>query len=513
MRPIDYPNALADLVVVELRGPAQVGFLVRPVSPGAFRLVAWPEGLPDADLFVHAALTFGSASGPPAHAVFDVAAHPARGVALWRWALVATSEAHTPVEDLARAVLGNEDVASGCFRLRDPIRDRDLRLVVWSCHQPYVTWEGSRAILGDDSAAILEWYAAETARFDPHAIWGGGDTGYSDGTVATDFSNQVYEKGAWYRNPANRRWLTGEYRKMYRAFWSLEPMRRIMGRYPHLFIWDDHEIHDGWGSEGIDFEAGNVEMFRIARAVADEYILNAGPRVRPGPGEAHQAYVMGPVAAFVFDTRSRRNYESPRERLISQQQLDDFRSFLAAVARRPEITHLVTCTTVPFVNLRTWVLSLVTRAPDILNDSVLQGVRDDVRDSWTSPGNLETLSSVLGSYRTFINERPDARVWNISGDIHVANAYEIEIPGAVRPLLQLTTSAITNRMHPSKFVEAATEINGGAYVEGVGNVRRVWETVTDPNVLFLTLGHERAEATLKVWSASEQGDRDLHLAG
>ena len=107
------------------------------------------------------------------------------------------------------------------------------------------------------------------------------------------------------------------------------------------------------------------------------------------------------------------------------------------------ITDLVTSTSVPFVGLRSWVTELITRAPDFLNDSVLEGVRDDVRDSWTSPGNKPTLIRVLGALRSFMQSRPDVRVTNVAGDIHVAQAYAIEMPGAPGSLYQITTSALT----------------------------------------------------------------------
>jgi hypothetical protein len=416
------------------------------------------------------------------------------------------------MEDLAGAILNADVVARGNFRLHDNASNSEVRLVAWSCHMPYETEATGDAIFGEHAESILKWYALRVFEFQPHFIWGEGDAAYSDGTSATDFSNEVYDKGEWYRNPLNRMWLKEEYRNMYRYFWSFAPMRSVMGKFPHLFIWDDHEIHDGWGSEGKDFEPGNLEMFKVAKEVAEEYILNAGPRIRPEGEEAHQAYAIGPMAAFIFDTRSKRNYEAKEERLISKQQYEDFIGFLNVMSNRHDLTDLVTCTTVPFVNLRTWVTKIVTNVPDFINSGLLENMRDDVRDSWTSPGNIDTLREVLSAVATFMHRRPDVRVWNISGDIHVANAYEIWLPGVMRPVYQITTSAITNRSHPPKFIEEITEIKVGCYITGVGFVRRVWETVTEPNILLARLGHSRAEFTLGVWDESSSGSLDLHLS-
>lgn len=510
MRSITYPNQLADLVVVGFRGPMRFSFTIRPLTAGTYRLLLWPDGFPDPDLFLHLALDFRSENGPPARVTVDLHRTHHLPVDTWRWALVRTSEFSSPIGDLASAAFGGAAIAQSKFPVAQ-ISLADVRCVAWSCHMPYESAGEHRAGMDTESESILDWYATEVRTFRPHVIWGGGDTAYSDGTDATDFSNQVYNRGAWYRSLETKTWLRNEYRRMYRHFWSLPGMRTVMGEVPHLFMWDDHEIHDGWGSEGMDFEDGNFEMFRVARDVAEEYILNVGPRLRPSGVEAHQAYVLGPMAAFVFDTRSTRHYDASHERIISRAQFEDFVRFLEVVRAQSTVTHLVTNTSVPLVGLLDWVTTLMTRAPDLLNDVLLQGVRDDVRDSWTSPGNIETLAELLSAIRSFMTARPDVRVVNVSGDIHVSNAFEIHIPGASRPIYQLTTSAITNRHHAPGLIAFVTEIPDAAMIEGVGWVRRIWDTVTAPNILMIRLENQRAVFTLKVWDAQNTGSKNLRL--
>jgi hypothetical protein len=511
MRSIAYPNAIDDLVVIEFRGGSRIGFLVRPVEAGLFRIVLWPEGLPDPDLAMDALIELPSSGGPPAHVAVDLAGYHGRAFATWSWALMRTQVNWSRLHDLGRALIGTDVIARNRFTVPGSHSASSARFVAWSCHQPYQSANETRAVLQGDALEILKWYSDLVREFRPDVVWGQGDTAYSDGTEATDFSNQVYDKGRWFTNPEATSWLRDEYRRMYRHFWSLEPMREVMSHFPHIFIWDDHEIHDGWGSEGKDRETGNLEMFRIAHQVANEYILNAGPRVRPQGAEAHQGYVMGPMAGFLFDTRSTRNYEGTRDRLISRQQLDDFVAFLDLVGRRAEVTNLVTCTSVPLVGLLTWATSVASRAPELLNDVALSGVRDDVRDSWTSPGNMEALNALLSEIRRFMVRRPDIRITNISGDIHVANAFELHIPGAPAPIHQLTTSAITNREHAPELVALITEIGDEEYIDGVGAVRRLWDTVTAPNALFADLSATKAAFTLRVWDPAAQGSRDLSL--
>ena len=108
-----------------------------------------------------------------------------------------------------------------------------------------------------------------------------------------------------------------------------------------------------------------------------------------------------------------------------------------------------------------------------------------------------------------MQKRCDIRVWNVSGDIHVANAYEIFVPGAPKPIYQVTTSAITNRHHPPKEVEELTEIQDGSYIKGVGQVRRIWPTITDPNILLMRIGPNGAEFTLKVWNKNPSDSKEI----
>ena len=509
MRAIRYPNQLVDLVVVEFSGPGRIGFLVRPVEAGAYRILIWPRGMPDPAFVRHYILEFPNATGPPMHALFDLRQHPARRISNWTWALTRSFNEQRWLTDFGLALSG-QPLLQGGFRLAQILHEEEIRTVAWSCHQPYTT-SNAEAVLEDNALPVLEWFAKTVSRFDPHIVWGQGDTGYSDGTQAADFSNQLYDQGSWHRNTVLVEWLRGEYRKMYRYFWSLPGMSKVMREVPHLFIWDDHEIHDGWGSEGKDFLPGNFAMFQVANDVAQEYILNAGPRVRRPGAEAHQAYILGPLAAFIFDTRSTRNYEAMKDRLISPRQMEDFRSFLSLTKKKSRITDLVTCTTVPFVNLRSWVEKLASTAPDILNDTLLQGIRDDVRDAWTSPGNLDTLRAVLAELGNFMRERSDVRVWNISGDIHVGSAFEIHIPGITSPVMQVTTSAITNRHHPWAIVRELTEVRDTEYLEGVGEVRRVWPTIADRNILLIKTGPGGADFTLSAYADDGSGEYQLTI--
>ncbi|WP_411280754.1 alkaline phosphatase D family protein [Gemmatimonas sp.] len=377
--------------------------------------------------------------------LFDTTAEGLPVLPEWEWRLTRKDDFGLGTS-LADEIFSGTPVASGLLRFEGERKATEVRTVVWSCHQPYVT-ENGRGVLGPYASFILDGYGKLVSEFDPGVIWGEGDCAYSDGTEATNFSDQVYNHPGWKDAPGGRTWVTDAYRRMFRYHWSLSGLRETMQKYPHILTWDDHEIHDGWGSEAGDFTDDNVAMFSIARTVADEYLFQSGPRVRLA-GDAHQACMVGPQAAFLFDPRTSRRYSNPGGRIVSDVQLDDFARFCEDVAAAPSVRFLMLGTTVPFLYIKDFWESLGARAPKALTDAA-GGVRDDLRDSWSSVGNRAALEQVLDIVQDLMRRRPSLQVVNISGDGHVSNAFRIWPLGFPRPIYQVTTSALTNREHLS----------------------------------------------------------------
>ena len=79
--------------------------------------------------------------------------------------------------------------------------------------------------------------------------------------------------------------------------------------------------------------------------------------------DAHQAYIAGSVAAFIFDGRSSRRYADPGGRIISEQQLADFDTFCLRIARDRGVRFVVMGCAVPFLNLKDFVEELGSQAP------------------------------------------------------------------------------------------------------------------------------------------------------
>lgn len=505
---IEYPLELSDIVVTGYVSTTTRSFTVRPVRSGRYMLAVWPRDFPLAQWVWRRTLSFATVAAPALREVFDLQEQATSTVGEWSWSLTLIADTDQPPP--SELVFGGFATARGELRFEISPFIVEVRTVAWSCHQPFATVNGV-ATLEPTTARVFDWYRELLADFNPNVIWGEGDSGYSDGTPATNFADQVYNRPGWSGDAASRDWLKDAYRRMYRYHWSFDGLTEAMRRYPHILMWDDHEIHDGWGSEDQDFSTDNLAMFDIAKVVANEYVLNVGPRVR-SDGDAHQAYITGPQAAFIFDSRTSRRYADPGGRIVSDAQIADFRTFCATVAATPAVRVLILGTTVPFLYIKDVLETLGSRAPKVVTDK-LTGVRDDLRDSWLAPGNQEALSQLLDVVRDLLWRRPTLHVVNVSGDIHVSNAFQMLPLGFPRPIYQVTTSALTNRGHLVSVASQFMTMGAVQMLPVLGVVRKLWDEITDPNVLCITTSQGRTVLHLSVCAleGSNAVDQELVL--
>eukprot|EP01087_Luapelamoeba_hula_P002639 TRINITY_DN1231_c0_g2_i1.p1 TRINITY_DN1231_c0_g2~~TRINITY_DN1231_c0_g2_i1.p1 ORF type:complete len:953 (-),score=177.05 TRINITY_DN1231_c0_g2_i1:86-2944(-) len=437
--------------------------------------------------------------------------------------------------------VGEEEGEDGKKRL-SPDDIVEARTIVWSCNRPYVdaevqTKHRTRAkrklhldrsdepredevqdrhgrvmpavAVGPGVLQLFDWFRQQVFDFNPDTIWGNGDTAYSDGPSSADFAKPYYTGQV--NIPEDERdiaaaHVTSMYRRMFRYHWSFGALQDIMRSVPHVMQWDDHEIRDGWGSEEIESASiGGATAFAGARRAAEEFELSVGPRLRMAPwSEAHKGYLSagGLQASFLFDTRTHRNYTHGR--LASLQQMHDFTNFCHHIAQDPRVHFLLLGTTVPLIYLKPWVSSRLPRFTKRVSD-MIGGLRDDARDSWVSPNNLDVaLPSLLDVLLILHKLRPDIRILNISGDIHVANAFHCKPPGFTRRIYQVTTSALTNSTHiPPKLARIAV-VGKSARYPHLGKVTRIWEDVTERNFLAITTTAGHVDLDLRVFDPDDK---------
>ena len=531
---INWPHALDNIVMLSFAGPMQRQFTFRPCQAGRWRFLVWPAFPIDLRGLSIFETEFDSFTQLPE--IFEW--EPPLGfkhVSQWAWSAICLDQSllnpdFVPKQDrlsrecsqpiniplherssLVEQVIRLSQLR-GQFELFE-LEDKPHSFAIWSCHQPFEGKANEPARIVEGTHAILEWYARRIEEEDIDIVYALGDTAYSDGCEATNFVDEYYSEADSLNSVEQRHRLRDAYQDMYRHYWSFDDFQAVQRRRAHIYIWDDHELRDGSGSEAEDFEGNNPTIREIATDVARAYILDQGPRVRwpqgNEPVDAHKHYFHGSVATFIFDGRSSRVYNKQNGRVVSEQQMADFKSFCHAVAQDESIRYLCMGTAVPFINLRHFVERLGSNIPKKLSDFAGK-VRDDLRDSWHSPGNQAQLKELLSILRETQDKNEKCTVVNLSGDIHISNAFSFQPPGFRRACYQITSSALTNRKRLPGWIEQRIEIEDRANSDILGNITRIWTNESNPNFVTVRERNGLLDIHLNVFNAgTAKGDSNL----
>lgn len=582
LKAIKYPNRLADVAVVGRLRDWHRSFLLRPRFGGRFVLLMHPRNVLDRESVLWQEFTVQSFNSAPVLVDVTIPAR-LRLFDTWAWRVVKTSGANE-LEDafeeldaleagdglltgassarLARRALDDQALSTLVFDVR-PVMTGEVtfdeeragggsKLAVWSCHLPYTDRDGQARVKGS-ALPIMEWYRRRMESFVPHRIWMLGDSVYSDATGALDFVQQVYNQTGWQASSAMRKDLLSLYRLNYRYNWGFAPLQAVMRRFPHLGMWDDHEIRDGYGSEESDFAPANQAIKQIATQAAQEYLFSYSPILRDestrnSSVDKHQAYVEAPVAAFIFDGRNSRDYgenmpvpsevpvlasalvglltgglvgaalgavggvalsaeivdvyrwHNPGE-VVSNLQLEDFKAFCAHLKGQSQVKYLLLGNSVPFIYILDFVESVAAESA-IAGTETGQNMRDDIRDSWHSPGNRRQLAQLLDILRDLHRARPDIEMVNLSGDIHLSNAYAFQPDGFRKPIFQVTSSALTNNPPSAEGLLSLVSVGGplsfNATSSLFGQIERLWHIGDKQN--FLTIDADEHAIELHLYT-------------
>ena len=366
--------------------------------------------------------------------------------------------------------------------------------LIWSCNQPFRESYGKvqphKLALG-----IFKWYKQLAEQIRPACIMGLGDVMYTDGISLLNWQSRIaYQTKDWHTQENVPRRMRQFQAECYQRHWSFPDFASVLSAYPHVFTYDDHEFRDGWGSEKVD-EKDSL-LGNAARSVAEDIILGGGPRVCLGRGcDAHQSFVHGDLATWIFDTRTSRHYGKS---IISEQQLQDFEKFLRTCTSK----FLLLSITVPLLYLRESVVMAAAESSDVIQD--LLGFRDDARDCWRAGQNVPYLQKLIELLRAFHQQNPTVPIVVVSGDIHVANAFTFQPAGFSRPLWQITSSALTTRAHLVEPLRVIITLPQHSVDSLLGPVERIWSDVTEPNVLHCQLVEGELCFTLKTLSGTEK---------
>lgn len=342
------------------------------------------------------------------------------------------------------------------FRTLSADPDAQIDFVVMSCHNPAVAQEDGfegHAVWAD-LPQIISRHSNQNVRF---ALLVG------DQVYADEWQERI-------RQEATEEGRLRLYLEVYRRHWSNIYYRRVLCRLPAVMMWDDHDITDGWGSEEASFDGKSAEFkpdwqrlfdaafksFSLMQASRNPAPLAQNPR--DGLDFAFRAGRWG----FVFlDLRTNRNVR--RQQLLTAAQADRIRQWVEANREGMRALFVIspvvfshgsplledfTVKAWPFVmkwvdwfaSITRWGKGLQTRFMKSLGD-----IRDDIRDSWSSPENSAQADDML-NYLFGVQNDPEhpIAVVVLSGDIHTsgyANIYSSDPAHKERSTIAHITSS------------------------------------------------------------------------
>lgn len=212
---------------------------------------------------------------------------------------------------------------------------------------------------------------------------------------------------------------------MYREFYSFRALNELFRRVPQVNAWDDHDIRDGWGSQGDEYKPdgtltkGMGDLYLQARKAYIDHQVLPGPRASEAAVfharnvPIHQPFQVGDIKGFAFDTRSNRNRGdgSKPPLVLSQEQKDAFIAWLRHTVRDGDTILLISPMPVFLQNNK-----FIARAGQ------LGDTKDDLNDGWESNA-AERQWLLTHLLEAWINRC--IKVITVSGDYHKSALSEI----------------------------------------------------------------------------------------
>ena len=267
--------------------------------------------------------------------------------------------------------------------------------------------------------------------FPPKAIITTGDQAYVDaGYGVTMRHGDTHPLSAWEtkRRPHLFNPSLPDYQvylnKLYNASYSFLDVEAAHRQLPTLSTIDDHELRDGWGSQGDEYEDGVLDTqlggaFKLGREAFIDHQLALSnhskeelEQLKDDKLTMEYAFQINGKNGYVFDLRSARNIKE--KKVLGEEQWSHFEAWLESLEVNQEII-LVTSVPLTLRPLK-WIEDVYKMFKPEL--------RDDARDGWSSRqnrGERNRLLALLTKYRITRDIKPIF----VSGDIHKSAIIEI----------------------------------------------------------------------------------------
>ena len=309
--------------------------------------------------------------------------------------------------------------------------------LAYSCNEPFST-DGRDGILARDLSLWLRMHARATGENSrgklperPQFVLGVGDQIYVDPDPDADqplaFFKGDCSKQFLIRNDPESLYEALDF--VYRYNFSLPPLAWTFSKLPSYMMWDDHEIRDGWGSQGDELREPMRSYFRIARHafIAHQLLRSYAPgaidqrgydALVAGSETLHRQFSYGErTHALMLDSRSTR---APGREIFEDTARQAVQEWLAR-GRSGQGDLYVLTVGVPLFPSRT------------LTVAGGHNIADDLRDGWDSRPNRESRARLLEMLANHFaaEENKSDRLLVISGDVHYSSLYFLSLNGRV----------------------------------------------------------------------------------
>jgi hypothetical protein len=200
----------------------------------------------------------------------------------------------------------------------------------------------------------------------------------------------VEEKPKLLRTDEN---LVSHVDSMYRSFGSFNSLNTLFRNLPQINTWDDHEIRDGWGSQGDEYVNGVLNkdlehVFLTAKEGFIEHQFSLGSNkslddINIKNSSLHQTFNVGEFNGYALDLRSKR--DSSKKVVLDTDQITHFEKWLDEQNNNQKI--IIISTMPMFLKNNKFVESVGCKAD--------KEVCDDLRDGWSSEENVNQRDKLM----------------------------------------------------------------------------------------------------------------------
>lgn len=215
--------------------------------------------------------------------------------------------------------------------------------------------------------------------------------------------------------------ITEKYRRWYMHTWTAPEIAAVHGSCPSLWMWDDHDIYDGYGSNDDDQGPAASAFFMAAAQAFDEF--QGGNNPGPALDSSSRGFYFSPtseIGVLVVDGRTNRSYAAGR--VLGDAQLNAVGEKLRQLVNLPSrLKYLYVVMGIPMVHAPiVGLLRLIEATP------WTEEITDDMRDAWISPRNQDECRRLLLHLFRFCKDSPETMVAILAGDVHVGTLARIE---------------------------------------------------------------------------------------